>query len=67
MSTQPNPLLANTPAPSEDEPRLSYDEGWDLIFSLFGTAKEVYAEVGGSDAFMRAERASWGDDEEAPL
>jgi hypothetical protein len=63
MATQPNPLPANAALELEDEPRLSYDEGWDLIFSLFGSAGDMYAKVGGADAFMREERASWGEDE----
>jgi hypothetical protein len=50
----------------DTERHLSYDEGWDLIISLFGTASEMYAEVGGSDAFMRAEHASWGDEQGNP-
>ncbi len=41
------------------EKPLSREEGWDLIFGLFGTAKEAYAAVGGSDAWMRSERAAW--------
>ena len=63
MATQPNSLDTPIDQGQEVEKRLSYDEGWDLIESLFGSAKEMYASVGGSDAFMRAERASWGEDE----
>ncbi len=67
MASQPNPL-PSTPSFDDldetSEPRLSYDEGWDLIFSLFGTAGEMYAAEGGAQAFMRAERAAWGDEED---
>ena len=63
MATQPNPVAVPADNAEEVEKRLSYDEGWDLIESLFGSAKEMYASVGGSDAFMRAERAAWGEDE----
>ncbi len=63
MATQPDPLTPGVPVEESHECRLSYDEGWDLIFSLFGSAKEAYAEVGGSDAFMRAERAAWDEND----
>ncbi len=33
---------------SETHP-LTVDEGWDLIFSLFGSAKELYAKAGGAE------------------
>jgi len=55
---------ASTKAPNAeltDKP-LTCEEGWDLIFSLFGSAKEAYAKVGGSEAWMRSERAGWGQD-----
>lgn len=62
MATQPNPLTAvSTDTGEGNEKRLSYDEGWDLIESLFGSAGEMYASVGGAEAFMRAERASWDE------
>ena len=41
------------------EKPLTQNEGWDLIFSLFGSAKEAYTEVRGSEAWMRSERAAW--------
>lgn len=63
MATNTNPLPSIPSLDEAAEPRLSREEGWDLIISLFGTAKEMYAEVGGAEAFMRAERASWGEDE----
>ena len=62
-----HPVIAEMPADlnvEENEPRLSREEGWQLIFSMFGTAKEMYAEVGGSDAFMREERAAWDDEDQ---
>ena len=63
MATNSNPvpsiLLPSEPA----ERRLTREEGWNLIISSFGTAKEAYAEVGGAEAFLRAERAAWGEDE----
>ena len=63
MASQPNPL-PSTPALDETaQPRLTREEGWALIFSLFGTAKEAYAEVGGAEAFIHGERAAWGDEE----
>jgi hypothetical protein len=65
MATQPNSPLAPALPEPEQETRLSYDEGWDLIFSLFGTAGDLYAKGGGADAFMREQRASWGEDDPA--
>ena len=66
MASQPNPLQPLLPYEDEidREPPLSAEEGWDLLFSLFGSAKELYAKYGGGEAFLRAERASWGEDEE---
>jgi hypothetical protein len=46
---------------AEDERQLTREEGWALITSLFGSAKEMYAEVGGAEAWIAAERADWGD------
>ncbi len=64
MASQPNPLSSMPSLDETSERRLSYDEGWDLIFSLLGTAKEMYAEVGGADAFIRAERAAWDENDD---
>jgi hypothetical protein len=41
---------------------LTVDEGWDLIFSLFGSAKELYAKAGGAEAWIRSERAAWAEE-----
>jgi hypothetical protein len=46
------------------EPRLTREEGWELIFSLFGSGREMYAKAGGAEAFIKAERAAWDDDHE---
>jgi hypothetical protein len=65
MATQP--IIPELPPHldlDEGAPRLSREEGWKLIRSMFGTAKEMYAEVGGSDAFMHQERAAWDDKDE---
>ncbi len=48
------------PLPSSEQP-LTREQGWDLIVSLFGSAKEAYAEVGGAEAWIAAERAAWGE------
>lgn len=56
MATAPNPAL-----PPETR-QLTAEEGWDLIFSLFGTAKDLYAEYGGGEAWLKAERAAWADE-----
>jgi hypothetical protein len=61
MSSQPVPPAS---AALPDQP-LTREEGWDLIFSLFGSAKESYAQVGGSEAWMRSERAAWNGKDSA--
>ncbi len=63
MATQPNPHPVQGFVESSGDSRLTYDEWWDLVESLFGSAREAYAEVGGSEAFMRAEHAAWNEDE----
>ena len=64
MASQPTPLKQTASEDEADrEPPLSAEEGWKLIYSLFGSARELYAEYGGGEAFLRAERASWGKDE----
>lgn len=63
MAANINPLPSPLPLHEQAERRLTREEGWDLIVSLFGTAKEMYAEVGGSEAFLRDEQAAWGEDE----
>jgi hypothetical protein len=49
----------------EPEKRLTKDEGWNLIFSLFGTAKDLYAPYGGGDSWLRAERDAWANKDAA--
>ncbi|MES2394072.1 MAG: hypothetical protein V4555_20735 [Acidobacteriota bacterium] len=41
---------------------LTYDEAWDQIEALFGSAREAFAAVGGGAAFLRSERSA--EDEE---
>jgi hypothetical protein len=48
---------ASNPAVPPETRQLTADEGWDLIFSLFGSAKDLYAEYGGGEAWLKAERA----------
>jgi hypothetical protein len=38
---------------------LPTEEGWNLILRSFGSAKDLYAEYGGGEAWLRAERESW--------
>jgi hypothetical protein len=56
--------MASQPIQPESSPverTLTYDEAWDQIEALFGTAKEAYAAVGGGKTFLDAERAAWGE------
>ncbi len=53
---------ASNPAVPPETRQLTADEGWDLIFSLFGSAKDLYAEYGGGEAWLKAERAAWADE-----
>jgi hypothetical protein len=61
MATNPIPSLP-TPDPSQPERPLTRDETWELIFSLYGSAREMYAEVGGAEAWIKAERAAWAEE-----
>ena len=61
MATHSVPPARETPDQDPPEKKLTADEGWDLIFSLFGSANQMYAEVGGSEAWMRSERAAWAN------
>jgi hypothetical protein len=50
--------------PDESQtPRLSAEEGWDLILRSFGSGTELYAEYGGGEAWLRAERESWSEEQ----
>jgi hypothetical protein len=53
---------AHTPGSLDPVRPLSRDEWWDLAFSLVGSARELYAEVGGAEAWIKAERAAWGEE-----
>jgi len=53
------PGLSAAEGAGETERRLSSEQGWNLIFSLFGSAKDIYAEFGGGEAWIQAEREAW--------
>jgi hypothetical protein len=63
QSLQESLMASHLIVPNESDTRadrqLSADEGWELIFQSFGSGKELYAEFGGGEAFLRAERAAW--------
>jgi hypothetical protein len=61
MASQP----VSPVAPELEESLLSRNDGWDLIFSLFGTAKDLYAPYGGGEAWLRSERAGWNEKDAA--
>lgn len=64
MASHPiHPITDNMPVSDVSEKHLTYDEAWDQILSLFGTAKEAYAEVGGAEAWIHAERAAWTEEQ----
>jgi hypothetical protein len=44
---------------SVEDVRLNAEEGWDLIFQSFGSAKDLFAAFGGGEAYLRGERAAW--------
>jgi hypothetical protein len=58
MATNPNPPAA---IPKSEDRTLTRDEWWDLVLGMAGSAKEMFAEVGGSDAWIRVLR----DEEQA--
>jgi len=44
-------------------PQLTAEEGWELILRSLGSAKELYADCGGGEAWLRAEREAWGEEQ----
>jgi len=44
--------------PSETQPKLSKQEAWNR---LRGALKDVFAELGGGEAYVRRERVSFRD------
>jgi hypothetical protein len=52
VATNPIPAIHTTEYSPLESP-LTHQETRDLIFSLYGSAKEMLAEVGGSDAWIR--------------
>ena len=55
MATHPNPTQ---PA---NEPPLTYEEAWDLLWSLEGSLKDAFPEEGGASEVLRRERELWGE------
>lgn len=53
MASQPTIQDTRDDQTTGDERSLTRDETWDLIFSLYGSARESLAEVGGSEAWIR--------------
>ena len=53
MASQPTLQDTRGDQTTGDERPLTRDEAWDLIFSLRGSAKEMFAEVGGGEAWIR--------------
>ena len=41
---------------STGQEQMSPEEGWELLFSLYGSAREALAEVGGADEWIRVLR-----------
>jgi hypothetical protein len=52
-------INAESPNRVAADASLTPEQQWDLILNLAGSAKEMYAVVGGSDAWIKAERAAW--------
>jgi hypothetical protein len=57
MSSQP----VQPSEPGAPEPPLSYDEGWDLFESLYGSMQGWFPEEGGPSEVLRREREAWGE------
>jgi hypothetical protein len=57
MASQPIPELQQT----EEEPRLSREEGWALLRSLYGSLRDAFPEEGGAAEVFRKEREAWGE------
>jgi hypothetical protein len=62
MASHPNPPVSPAPLESElDEKALSYDDGWALFDSLYGSMSGWFAEEGGPSEILRREREAWGE------
>jgi hypothetical protein len=58
MASHPIPPTAS---PDPDEKPLSYEEGWALLESLYGSMKGWFPEEGGPSEVHRREREAWGE------
>jgi len=62
MASQPNSPAIPAPHESElDEKPLTYEEGWALFDSLYGSMKCWFPEEGGPSEILRREREAWGE------
>jgi hypothetical protein len=63
-------MASHAVQPDPSQAPLSAEEGWELILRSFGSGKDLYAEYGGGEAWLRAERESWNPElvgeEQAP-
>jgi hypothetical protein len=63
-------MASHAVQPDPSEARLSAKEGWELILRSFGSGKDLCAEYGGGEAWLRQERESWNPEsvgeEQAP-
>jgi hypothetical protein len=57
--------MASSPIPPStpeiDEKPLSYEEGWALFDTLYGSMKGWFPEEGGASGVMLKEREAWGE------
>jgi hypothetical protein len=62
LASQPIPPLVDTGS-VEPEQQLTREEAWNHMFSLYGSAREMFAEVGGSEAWIRFLRDEEDEDQ----
>jgi hypothetical protein len=57
--------MASHPIPpattQTSEQPLTREEGWELLWSLEGSLKDVFPEEGGASAVFLREREAWGE------
>ena len=49
-----------SPQPEHKEP-LTYEQGWELLWSLEGSMKGLFPEEGGPSSVLQQMRDDWGE------
>lgn len=57
MASHPVPPITT----EADERPLTYEEGWELLWSLEGSMEGWFPEEGGPSGILLTEREAWGE------